>query len=63
MSGEWQSGHRDDEVPRDIGRNRTCDKENFRALAKKAVEWNNLDCENFKVKLKEKNRGLYLLTH
>ena len=28
----------------------------------KAVESKNLACENFKVKLKEKSRGFYLLT-
>jgi hypothetical protein len=30
---------------------------------KKLVEWNNFDCENFKVKLKEKSGGPYLFTH
>jgi hypothetical protein len=29
----------------------------------KAVEGNNFDCENFKVKLKEKSRGFCLSTH
>ena len=28
----------------------------------KAVEWNNLDCKKFKIKLKEKSGGFYLLT-